>query len=63
VNEFGASIGAGIPLRRTYSKINFYIDYTRKSVTGAPYIYNENYFTIGASINMYDFWFVKRKYD
>ncbi|MCX6333260.1 MAG: hypothetical protein NT092_03050 [Bacteroidia bacterium] len=70
VNEYGASIGAGIPLRRRYStpanfysKIDFYIDYTRKSLTGAPFIHDENYFTIGLSLNLYDNWFFKRKYD
>jgi hypothetical protein len=70
VNEFGASIGAGIPMKRRYaspaafySKFNFYVDYTRKSMTGAPFIHNENYYTIGLSLNLYDNWFFKRKYD
>jgi hypothetical protein len=70
VNEFGASIGTGIPLKRKYSnpvsfysKINFYFDYTRKSISGASFTYNENYFTFGLSLNTYDNWFIKRKYD
>ena len=70
VDEYGASIGAGIPMRRRYktaadfySKINFYFDYTSRSMTGAPFVHNENYFTFGLSLNMYDNWFFKRKYD
>ena len=63
VNEYGVSMGVGIPMRRTYSKVNFYADYTRKSVTGQSFTHDENYFTFGLSINMYDRWFIKRKYD
>ena len=70
VKEFGFSIGAGIPLRRRYpnpanfySKVSTYIDYTRRSVSGAPYEHKENYFTIGLSLNLYDNWFIKRRYD
>jgi len=63
VNEMGVSLGVGIPIRRTYSKANFYVDYTRRSVTGQTFTHEENYFTFGLSINMYDFWFIKPKYD
>ena len=63
VNEIGVSMGVGIPMRRTYSKTNFYFDYTRKSLTGQDLIHNENYFTFGLSINLYDVWFLKKKYD
>jgi hypothetical protein len=70
VNEYGVSIGAGIPMKRRYSspaafysKFNFFIDYTSKSLSGAPFTHKENYYTIGLSLNMYDNWFFKRKYD
>jgi hypothetical protein len=70
VNEYGVSIGVGIPMKRRYaspaafySKFNFFADYTRKSLSGAPFTHKENYFTAGLSINMYDNWFFKRKYD
>ncbi len=56
-------MGVGIPMRRTYSKTNFYFDYTRKSLTGQDLTHNENYFTFGLSINLYDVWFLKKKYD
>ncbi len=63
VNEYGVSLGAGIPMRRTFSKVNFFADFTRKSVTGQSFNHYENYFTFGLSINLYDIWFLKRKYD
>jgi hypothetical protein len=65
VKEWGASLGFGIPLRRTYpnSKTNIFIDFTKKSVETSAYSHFENYFTMGISLNFYDFWFIKRKYD
>jgi hypothetical protein len=63
VKEFGMSIGAGVPIRRTYSKVNFFIDYTRRSVERSTYHHYEDYFTVGLSLNMYDIWFVKQKYN
>lgn len=63
VKEFGMSLGVGIPMRRTLSKTNLFVDYTRKSVSAGAYPYRENYFTMGLSLNLYDFWFIKRKYD
>ncbi|MCU0472056.1 MAG: hypothetical protein MUC93_01655 [Bacteroidales bacterium] len=63
VKEFGISLGVGIPMRRTFSKANLFADYTRKSVSTGADPYLENYFTMGISLNLYDFWFIKRKYD
>jgi hypothetical protein len=63
VKETGVSFGLGIPMRRTYSKTNFFADYTRKNITDQPFTHTENYFSFGISINMYDFWFIKRRYE
>jgi hypothetical protein len=67
VKEWGASLGFGIPLRRSgigaLSKTNIFFDFTRKSYETTSVSHYENYFTMGASLNFYDFWFVKRKYD
>jgi hypothetical protein len=64
IKEIGVSIGIGLPMDRTFSfsKTNLFIDYTRKSGPGGL-LHTENYFTMGASLNIYDFWFMKRKYD
>jgi hypothetical protein len=63
VKEWGASLGFGIPLPRSNSKTNIFFDYTKKSVATSAYSHYENYFTMGISLNFYDFWFVKRKYN
>lgn len=63
INEYGASIGIGVPMPRTPSKVNLYIDFTRKSGSASSSLHSEDYLTIGISLNLYDFWFVKRKYD
>ena len=62
VKEAGISFGIGIPMRRSASKTNFFIDYTKRSGAGSL-MHTENYFTMGASLNLYDYWFQKRKYD
>jgi hypothetical protein len=67
VKEWGASLGLGIPLRRAgigaLSKTNIFFDITRKTLETTAYSHFENFFTMGASLNFYDFWFVKRKFD
>jgi hypothetical protein len=63
INEYGASIGLGLPMPRTPSKVNLYIDYTRKYGSASSSLHSEDYLTIGISLNLYDFWFLKRKYE
>jgi hypothetical protein len=63
IKEYGASFGIGLPMRRTYSRTNFFFDYTRKSGSGVSTIHIEKYYTMGVSLNLYDFWFIKRKYN
>jgi len=69
LKEYGASFGIGIPMSRTLTKsnslsrTNFYFDWTKKYGPSSSILPTENYYTIGISLNFYDFWFVKRKYD
>jgi hypothetical protein len=69
LKEYGASFGIGIPMSRTLTKsnslsrTNFYFDWTKKYGPSSSNLPTENYYTIGISLNFYDFWFVKRKYD
>ena len=63
IKEYGASIGIGIPMRRTLSKVNLYLDFTRKSGFSSSNYHAEDYLSAGISINLYDFWFLKHKYD
>jgi hypothetical protein len=63
IKEYGASCGFGMRLRNSYSKATFFFDFTRKNGDMALGLHNENFYTIGASLNLYDFWFIKRKFD
>ncbi|MCU0362790.1 MAG: hypothetical protein MUD02_04515 [Bacteroidales bacterium] len=69
VKELGASFGLGIPMglsltdKRSLSRTNFVFDYTRRYGSESGSLHTENIFTFGLSLNFYDFWFVKRKYD
>jgi len=63
LKEYGASLGIGIRMRRSVSKLNLYLDYTRKSGSAVKDFYTENYYTMGISLNLYDFWFLKREYE
>jgi hypothetical protein len=63
LKEYGASLGLGFTLRGSPSKANIFFDYTRKEGDLSKGMYNENIFSVGISLNLYDLWFVKRKYD
>lgn len=63
LKEFGFSCGLGLRMRNSLSKTNIYFDYSRKKGDIARGLHSENIFSVGLSLNLYDFWFVKRKYD
>ena len=63
LKEKGVSFGMGIPLRRTISRVNLFIDYTQISASKNSGLHTENTITIGGSLNFYDFWFFKRRYN
>jgi hypothetical protein len=63
IKEYGASCGIGLRLRNSLSKTNVYFDFTRKNGEFAKGLHNENFYTVGISLNLYDFWFRKKKYD
>jgi hypothetical protein len=63
VREYGVSFGVGIPMRRTYSRTNFFFDYTKFNGSGVGTEHIERYYTMGVSLNLYDFWFIKKKYN
>lgn len=62
LKEYGASVGLGIPLPRTASLANIYFDFTRKTGSFTS-LHREDVITVGISLNLYDNWFVKRKYE
>jgi hypothetical protein len=63
VKEKGVSFGLGLPMMRSYSKANFFIDYTQKSIPSSTIVHSENYITMGISLNFFDYWFLKRRYE
>ncbi len=64
VKEYGITFGVGIPLgRAVWSKMNFFFDYTNRGGSLENGLHKENIYSVGLSFNLYDYWFVKRKYD
>ncbi len=63
LKEFGITFGAGLPMRRSKSKINFHVDYLRRKGSLDIGLHTENCVTVGISLNLYDNWFIKHKYN
>lgn len=63
LKEYGGSFGLGVRLRGSRSKANLYFDYTRRMGNLDAGLHNEDIYSLGISLNLYDFWFIKRKYE
>jgi hypothetical protein len=65
LTEYGISFGLGLPSRRVQSdksSINVGFEIGTRGTTENNLI-NETFFTVHVSLNIYDRWFYKRKYD
>lgn len=62
IKEFGISFGAGIPFPKSKSTANFAIEFGKKGTTKDNLVRN-NYTKLSLYLNLYDYWFVKRKFD
>lgn len=62
IDDYGFTLGAGLPLSGTFSNINFGFEFGKRGTRDAGLV-EEKYanFSIGLSFN--DRWFVKRRYD
>jgi hypothetical protein len=62
VKEYGITFGTGIPMRRSRSRISLVVDLSKRGNpdSGIP---GETRISIGASLNLYDYWFLKRQYE
>jgi hypothetical protein len=60
LKDAGISAGLGIPMRRGRSMTNLYFDFTHRY---GQTLHTENLYSFGISLNLYDYWFIKRKYD
>jgi hypothetical protein len=62
LKEYGFSCGLGVPMRNPFNRTNIYFDYTRRSGDLAKGLHNENIYSIGLSVNLYEQWFYKQRY-
>jgi hypothetical protein len=62
ISQYGFTLGAGIPLRKSRSRISLYVDLSTRGSTEGN-LYKESMLTAGLSLNLFDFWFLKAKYD
>ncbi len=62
LNEFGITFGAGLPMNRSKSKVNLHVEYLSRIGSFENGLHNENCWTIGISLDLYDYWFMKQKY-
>jgi hypothetical protein len=62
INEFGISFGAGLPVYRSKSTINVAAEFGKKGTTENNLVL-ENYIRLNIMVNLYDLWFIKRRFD
>lgn len=62
LNEYGITFGAGIPLRRSRSRFSLFVDLSGRGGNDDSMV-RETRITVGASLNLFDYWFLKAKYD
>ncbi len=62
INEFGVSLGAGLPLPKTKSTANFGFE-VGKEGTMEDELARNIYMKFSLYLNLYDYWFMKRKFD
>ena len=61
INLYAVTLGMGLPLSRSKTKINIYLEGGIKGKTTHDLI-QDNYFKIGAGLSLYEMWFYKRQY-
>ncbi len=62
INDFGISFGVGLPLYRSNSTVNISAEIGRRG-TKKDNLIEEKYAKINLSVNLHDFWFIKRRFD
>lgn len=61
LNEFGIGFGLHIPVRWTLSGIKLGFEYSQRGST-SDHLMQENFYRINFGINIYDRWFVRRRF-
>ena len=62
ITDIGISFGVGLPVYRSLSLINLSAEFGKRGKTEYNLV-REYYAKLSLSINLYDLWFIKRKYD
>ncbi len=62
LKDYGISFGVGLPLRNHKSSFNLAFNAGRRGTLENDLI-RENYMFLSFSVTLYDFWFMKRKFD
>jgi len=62
INDFGISFGVGLPIYRSNSTINVAAEIGRRG-TKKSNLLVENYARLNINVNLYDLWFIKRRFD
>ena len=62
INDYGITFGVGLPIYRSNSTIDVAVEFGRRGTTENNLVL-ENYTRLNVSINLYDLWFIKRKFD
>jgi len=62
INDFGITFGIGLPVYRSKSTINVAAEFGKKGTTEDNLVL-EDYFRLNLMVNLYDLWFIKRRFD
>ncbi|MFP4059947.1 MAG: hypothetical protein ACLFUC_05635 [Bacteroidales bacterium] len=62
LNEYGMTFGLGFPIRNSNSMFNIGLEIGQRGTTENNLI-QENFKRLNFSFTLYDFWFIKRKFD
>jgi hypothetical protein len=62
INDFGITFGVGLPVYRSKSTINVAAEFGKKGTTDDNLVL-EDYFRLNLMVNLYDLWFIKRRFD
>lgn len=61
INEYGISLGIGMPIPKAMTSVNFAVEFGKMGTTNNNLI-EESYFNISLGVSLRDKWFVKRRY-
>lgn len=62
LNEYGVSVGLGLPFKTSKSQLNISVEYSRLQPEFASFV-KENYLKFTLNMTFNEFWFFKRKLD